>query len=47
VDAHLAVAAAGAAEAAGVDVFGQPGVTGVLVEQVGDREVHGGLRGGK
>jgi hypothetical protein len=47
VDPHLAVAAAGAAEAAGLDLFGQPGIAGVFVEQVGDREVHGGLRGGR
>jgi hypothetical protein len=45
VDPHLGGPTRGAAQAPGVQVCEQPGVAGVLVHEVSDREVHGGLRG--
>jgi hypothetical protein len=47
VDGHaVALMAARAGEPVGVQPPDQLGVTGVLVHQVGDREVHGRLRAG-
>jgi hypothetical protein len=47
VDGHaVGLMAAWAGEPVGVQPRNQLGVTGVLVHQVGDREVHGRLRGG-